>query len=281
MPTSIYARISMVSSLQSSPTPAGRSSLVHRQSSSMYHHTRLLKQKNKCVCLRIELKADQHKKIPWRWGVWQTDHCCQSFSASPPAPRWHHSPWYSSRRTSAICRVPMTLDWAARRSAPQAHQQGSTPGRCTTGCATPLHTSCSRTLTQRQKRPSSERIRIYGRSVATYMAGWASNGRWAGRRDGVVIGCGAQNNPRVADVGNDHEVPLLDDGQHCTDALDRVQAAAASEIDIHSGSCGHVELLPDVELAVVKLLLIVDEQHQRERLLLVVFVQGFQAKNMD
>jgi hypothetical protein len=56
---------------------------------------------------------------------------------------------------------------------------------------------------------------------------------------------------------------------------------AASELIIHSGSCGHVGLLSEVELAVVKLLLIVDEQCQRERLLLVVFVRGFQAKNID
>jgi hypothetical protein len=46
------------------PKPAGRSSLVHRQSSGTYHHTRLLKQKSNCVCLRRELKADQHKKLP-------------------------------------------------------------------------------------------------------------------------------------------------------------------------------------------------------------------------
>ena len=44
---------------------------------------------------------------------------------------------------------------------------------------------------------------------------------------------------------------------------------------------GHVGLLPEVELAVVKLLLIVDERRQRERLLLVVFVRGFQVINMD
>jgi hypothetical protein len=63
----------------------------------------------------------------------------------------------------------MTLGWTARQSAPLAHQRGSTPGRCTTGCAT-LHTSCSRTLTQRQQRLSSHRTRIYGRSVVTYVA---------------------------------------------------------------------------------------------------------------
>jgi hypothetical protein len=91
------------------------------------------------------------------------------------------------------------------------------------------------------------------------MAGWASDGRWAGRCDGSVVGCGSQNNPRVADVGNNHEAPLLDDGQRGAVALDWFQAAAASELVIHSGSCGHVGLLPEVELAVVKLLLVVDE----------------------
>jgi hypothetical protein len=71
----------------------------------------------------------------------------------------------------------MTLGLAAKRSAPRAHQQGSTSGRCTTECATPLHTSCSRILTQLHQRPSSQRIRIHGRSVATYVAGWALGGR--------------------------------------------------------------------------------------------------------
>jgi hypothetical protein len=50
---------------------------------------------------------------------------------------------------------------------------------------------------------------------------------------------------------------------------------------MHNSSCGHVGLLPEVELAVVKLLLVVDERRQRERLLLMVFVRGFQATNMD
>jgi hypothetical protein len=54
-----------------------------------------------------------------------------------------------------------------------------------------------------------------------------------------------------------------------------------SELVIHSGSCGHVGLLPEVELTVVKLLLVVDQRCQRERFLLVVFVWGFQARNMD
>jgi hypothetical protein len=44
---------------------------------------------------------------------------------------------------------------------------------------------------------------------------------------------------------------------------------------------GHVGLLSEVEPAVVKLLLVVDERRQHERLVLVVFVRGFQVKNMD
>jgi hypothetical protein len=71
----------------------------------------------------------------------------------------------------------MTLGWAAKRSAPRTHQRGSTPGRCIIGCATPLHTSYSRTLTQRQQCLSSQRTRIHVRSVATYVAGSASGGR--------------------------------------------------------------------------------------------------------
>jgi hypothetical protein len=107
------------------------------------------------------------------------------------------------------------------------------------------------------------------------VAGWVSGGWWAGRRDSVVVGWGAQNNPRVVGIGNDHEVPLFDDGQRGAAALDRVQAAVAPELAVHSDACGHVRLLPKVELAVAKLLLGVDEQRQHERLVLVVFVRGF------
>jgi hypothetical protein len=74
---------------------------------------------------------------------------------------------------------------------------------------------------------------------------------------------------------------LFDDGQRGAAALDRVQAAAASELVIHSGPCGHVGLLLEVELTVIKLLLVIDERRQRERFLLVVFVRGFQARNID
>jgi hypothetical protein len=55
----------------------------------------------------------------------------------------------------------------------------------------------------------------------------------------------------------------------------------APKLVIHSGACGHVGLLLEVELAVAKLLLVIDERRQRERLLLVLFIQGFQARNMD
>jgi hypothetical protein len=44
---------------------------------------------------------------------------------------------------------------------------------------------------------------------------------------------------------------------------------------------GHVGLLPEVKLAVAKFLLVVNERRQRERLVLVVFVRGFQVRNMD
>jgi hypothetical protein len=38
---------------------------------------------------------------------------------------------------------------------------------------------------------------------------------------------------------------------------------------------------PEVELAVAKLFLVIDERRQHERLLPVVFVWGFQVRNMD
>jgi hypothetical protein len=53
---------------------------------------------------------------------------------------------------------------------------------------------------------------------------------------------------------------------------------AVPELVVHSGACGYVGLLPEVELAVAKL---IDERRQRERLLLVVFVRGFHVRNMD
>jgi hypothetical protein len=73
----------------------------------------------------------------------------------------------------------------------------------------------------------------------------------------------------------------FDDGQRGAAALDRVQAAAALELAKHSGVCGHVGLLPKVQLTVAKLLLVIDERRQREHLLLVVFVRSFQVRNMD
>jgi hypothetical protein len=50
---------------------------------------------------------------------------------------------------------------------------------------------------------------------------------------------------------------------------------------VHSGTCGHVGLFLEVELAVAKFLLVVDERPQHECLLLMVFVRGFQVRNMD
>jgi hypothetical protein len=53
------------------------------------------------------------------------------------------------------------------------------------------------------------------------------------------------------------------------------------ELVVHNGACGHVGLLAEVELTVAKLLLVVNERRQRERLLLVVFFRDFQVRNMD
>jgi hypothetical protein len=49
-------------------TSAGRSSLVHRQSSGTHHHTRLLKQKGKCVFAK-RIKGRSTQKLPRRWRV--------------------------------------------------------------------------------------------------------------------------------------------------------------------------------------------------------------------
>jgi hypothetical protein len=51
--------------------------------------------------------------------------------------------------------------------------------------------------------------------------------------------------------------------------------AASRELVVHSGTCDHVRLPLEVELTVVKLLLVIDERRQRECLLLMVFVRGF------
>ena len=56
---------------------------------------------------------------------------------------------------------------------------------------------------------------------------------------------------------------MFDDGQRGAAALDRVQAAAAPKLAVHSGASEHVGLLLDVKLAVVKLLLVADERRQR------------------
>jgi hypothetical protein len=61
------------------------------------------------------------------------------------------------------------------------------------------------------------------------------------------------------------KVPLFEDGQRGAATLDRVQAAAAPELAEHNNACGHVVLLPEVEMAVAKLLLVIDERRQRDR----------------
>jgi hypothetical protein len=68
---------------------------------------------------------------------------------------------------------------------------------------------------------------------------------------------------------------LLNNGQCGAAALDRIQAVASWELVVHSSACDHVGLLLEVELAVAKLLLVIDERRQCECLLLMVFVRGF------
>jgi hypothetical protein len=114
----------------------------------------------------------------------------------------------------------------------------------------------------------------------TYVTGWASGDD---ELDGVTVPLSnavprtTQGSPVLVTTMRS---PVWD-GQHDLAALDHVQAAAAAELAEHSDACDHVVLLLEVELAVAKLLLVVDERRQRERLLLVVFVRGFQVRNMD
>lgn len=109
--------------------------------------------------------------------------------------------------------------------------------------------------------------RARGQQRLTWQVGLEVDGELDGSY-GAVVGRGAQDGPGVADVGDDHEVPLLDDGQRGAAALDGVEAAVASELVVDGGARGHVGLLPEVQLAVAELLLAaVDERRQRERLL--------------
>jgi hypothetical protein len=50
-------------------TPAGRSSLVHCQSSGTHHHTRLLKQKKQVYVFAKRIKGRPTRKLPRRWRV--------------------------------------------------------------------------------------------------------------------------------------------------------------------------------------------------------------------
>jgi hypothetical protein len=262
------------------PTPTGRSSLVHHQSSSTHHHMCLLKQKRQVFVFAKRIKGRPAQKLPPRW---RDDELV--IAIGPPLR--HLQCW------DDVTVLDIVVIDRARHGEYQWLLAGL-PDKVHPGLISEvvhlvvvppdtllLYIHHVREHSQCQQRPSSQRTRIHGRSVVTYVAGWALGGRWAGHRDGVVVGCCAKNNPRVADVGDDHEVPLLDDGQRGAAALDHVQVAAASELVVHSGACRHVGLLLEVKLTVIKLLLIIDERRQRERLLLVVFVWGFQVRNTD
>ena len=116
----------------------------------------------------------------------------------------------------------------------------------------------------RRRNPQST-TRIWP-AILTRQVGLEVDGELDGS-EGAVVGPGAQDGPGVADVGDDHEVALLDDGQRGGAAVDGVEAAAAAELVVDGGAGGHVGLLREVEPAVAELLLTVDERRQREGLL--------------
>jgi hypothetical protein len=67
---------------------------------------------------------------------------------------------------------------------------------------------------------------LHGLIIVEHVTRFDLGGRWAGRRDGVVVGCGVQNNPKVADVGADHEVSCLTIDSAVQPLSDRIQVAS-------------------------------------------------------
>jgi hypothetical protein len=89
-----------------------------------------------------------------------TSHACRKkFPRTSSVIRTHYHTHLLKQKSK--CVFTKRIKDRPTQSAPRAHQQCSTPGRCSTRYATLLHTSCSRTLTQRQQRLSSQRIRIH------------------------------------------------------------------------------------------------------------------------
>uniref|UniRef100_A0A0E0HDB1 Uncharacterized protein n=1 Tax=Oryza nivara TaxID=4536 RepID=A0A0E0HDB1_ORYNI len=83
----------------------------------------------------------------------------------------------------------------------------------------------------------------------------------------VVGGGGGQDGARVADVGDDEEVAVLDEGQRGAAAVDGVEAAAGAELGVDGGAGGQVGLAPQVGPALAEpLLAAVDERRQRHGL---------------
>jgi len=117
----------------------------------------------------------------------------------------------------------------------------------------------------RRRNPQST-TRIWP-AILTRQVGLEVDGELDGGEGAAVGREGAQDGPGVADVGDDQEVALLDDGQRGGAAVDGVEAAAAAELVVDGSAGGHVGLLPEVEPAVAELLLAVDERRQREGLL--------------
>jgi hypothetical protein len=109
-------------------------------------------------------------------------------------------------------------------------------------------------------------MRITTQVGLTWQVGLEVDGELDGG-DGAVVGRGGQDGAGVADVADDHEVALLDDGKRGAAAVHGVEAAAAAELIVDGGAGGRVRLPPQVEPAVDELLLAVDHRRHRDGLL--------------
>jgi hypothetical protein len=203
------------------------------------------------------IKGRPTQKLPWRWRGWRTGHCYRSSSTSSPAPRWRHNPRYSSRRTCATWRVPMTLGWAAKQSAPRAISEvvSLTVAHRMRYSTTYImfedtHTTSATSIVPAHKNSCPVSSDVCGRFGFRWTMSWTT--WWRRRR----MRCPEQ--PESRRRWRQPWGPLLNNGQRGTAALYRVQAAALRELVVHSGACDHVWLLLEVELIVAKLLLVID-----------------------
>jgi hypothetical protein len=132
--------------------------------------------KKKIVCLRRELKADRYKSYPTvtRMTNWSL----------PIGPPLRHLRRRDETTVLDIVVIERARHGESRRllvGLPDEVHPGLISEVVHPAVAPPdallLCTSCLRTLTQHQQWSSSQCTRIHGRSIATYVAGWALGGR--------------------------------------------------------------------------------------------------------